>query len=242
MHVIVTQSLLGQSAMETVIERTFERGLPHMLTCVRRYDEIVDIHKDDFYEEVSRLAGGILEPDRRRSPRPRPELTQSLPQHYSTYDHAASLEAIKGRYERILPPVWLTLPRLSAESRFMDLVAKLREEGWKDWHLLTAVSNIVVNRRAVHRGLNLTTSYTQDDIDKFRAIMGQEEHRDDPETPAESFTEDEMWFHLANAEILTAKQLGLEVRLHRFEPRSLLSVLGDRFNYWDDDFDHEPIL
>ena len=124
----------------------------------------------------------------------------------------------------------------------MDLVAKLRVEGWKDWHLLTAVSNIVVNKRAVHRGLNLTTSYTQTDIDKFRAIMEEEECPDDPETPFESFTEDAMWFHLANAARATAGLMGLELRLHRFEPRLFLSVLGDRFNYWDDDVDHTPIL
>ncbi|MEV7663630.1 hypothetical protein [Paenarthrobacter sp. NPDC089316] len=38
LQAIVTQSLLGQTAIITVMVRTFERGLPHMLTCVRPYD------------------------------------------------------------------------------------------------------------------------------------------------------------------------------------------------------------
>jgi len=242
MQVIFTQSLLGQPAMMTVMERTFERGLPHMLTCVRPYDELVDIHKDDFYEEIRGLASGILGPTRQRSPRPRPGLTPRLPAHSHAYDHAASLEAIEGRYEMLLRPVRLTLPRLAAQPRFMELVSDLRAEGWKDWHLLTAVANIVVNKRASDRGLNMTRSITQADIDRFRVIMEEEERPDDAETPADAFTEDQMYFHLANAAVATAGRLGLELRLDRFEPRTFISVLGDRLNYWDDDVDHESIL
>lgn len=241
-QVLVTQSLLGRPALTAMLERTFERGLPHMLTCVRPYDELVDLHKDEFYEEIRVLSAGILEPGRRRSPQPPPELTPRLPAHAAAYDHTAALEAIEYRYEMLLRPVRLTLPRLAAHSRFMGLVSDLRAEGWKDWHLLTAIANIVVNKRAVSRGLNMTQSITQADIDKFREIMEEDERSDDAETPADAFTEDQMLFHLANAAAATARRLGLELRLDRFEPRSFLSVLGDRFNYWDDDVDHEPIL
>jgi hypothetical protein len=51
-----------------------------------------------------------------------------------------------------------------------------------------------------------------------------------------------MWFHLANAALTTVRQWGLEVRLNRVDPRSFLGLLGDRFNYWDDDVEHEPIF
>jgi hypothetical protein len=241
-QVIVTQSLLGTPALKAVMERTFERGLPHMLTCVRPYDELVDIHKDEFYEEIRGLSPGVLDPDRPRLPQPGPGLTQRLPEHATAYDHAASLDAIEGRYEMLHPPVRLTLPRLASQPGFRELVTKLRTDGWKDWHLLTAVANIVVNKRAAHRGLNMTTSITQADMNRFRSLMEEEERPDDPETPAEAFTEDEMWFHLANAARATAGHWGLELRLDRFEPHIFLNVLGDRFNYWNDDVEHAPIL
>lgn len=242
LQVIVTQSLLGRAAFTAAMERTFERGLPHMLTCVRPYDELAGIHEDDFYEEMHGLASGVLEPGRPRTPQPATGLKSRLPAHAAAYDHEASLRAISGRYEMLLPPVRLTLPRLAAQQGFMQLVAKLRAEGWKDWHFLTSVTNIVVNARALHRGLNMTTTFSQTDVDRFRSLTQAEERPDDPATPVGLFTEDQMWFHLANAAVMSARGWGLELRLGRFEPRQFLQLLGDRFNYWSDDVDHEPIL
>lgn len=242
LQAIVTQSLLGQPAFVALMERTFERGLPHMLTCVRPYDELVDIHKDSFYDEIREVEGGRIAPDRPRSPPPSAGLHWELPEHAQAYDPAESLDAIGGRYEVLLPPVRMTLPRLAADPAFMDLVASLRAEGWKDWHLLTAVANVVVNARAVHRGLNMSTSITEADVKRFHSLMRKEEQADDPETPLELFTEDAMWFHLGNAATATARRWGLEVRLNLLDPRAFLSVLGDRFNYWADDVDHQPIF
>ncbi|MEO9246184.1 hypothetical protein ABDK96_00610 [Citricoccus nitrophenolicus] len=242
MQAIVTQSLLAQYAFVAVMERTFERGLPHMLTCVRPYDELVDVHKDAFYDEIRGFNTGLVGPERPRSPQPAEELHRKLPNYASAYDHAASLDAIEGRYEALLPPVRLTLPRLVADPGFMELVALLRAEGWKDWHLLTAVANIVVNARAVHRGIDMSTSIPEADVERFRSLMQAEERAEDPETSLEMFTEDAMWFHLGNAAIATARRWGLEMRVNRFDPRAFLRVLGDRFNYWDDDVDHEPIF
>lgn len=242
MQAIVTQSLLGQPAFVDVMERTFEQGLPHMLTCVRPYDELVDIHKDSFYDEIREVEGGLIAPDRPRSPQSSAGLHWELPEHAQAYDSAESLDAIAGRYEMLLPPVRLTLPRLAADPAFMDIVASLHAEGWKDWHLLTAVANVVVNARAVHRGLNMTTSISEADVKRFHSLMREEEQPDDPETPLELFTEDAMWFHLGNAAAATARRWGLEVRLDLRDPRAFLSVLGDRFNYWTDDIDHQPIF
>ncbi len=242
MQVIVTQSLLGRPALSAAMERTFDRGLPHMLTCVRPYDELADLHKTAFYDDLGALTVGVLDADRPRSPRPAPGLSPRLPAHAAAYDRAASLSAIAHRYDMLLPPVRLTLPRLASQPRFMELVAKLRAQGWKDWHFLVAVANITVNTRAAHRGVRMTRSIASADVDRFRSIMEEEERPEDPETPAHAFTEEQMWFHLASAAAAGAQGLGLELRLSRFEPRSFLNVLGDRFNYWDDDVDHEPIL
>lgn len=241
LQVIISQFLLSRPVLEVVMERTFERGLPHMLTCVRPYDDLVDVHKDAFYEELQQLPDGVLEPGRPRSPKPAQGLTPRLPAHAAGYDHEASLEAIRQRYQMLRPPVRLTLPRLGSQPHFMEIAAKLRAEGWKDWHILTAVANIVVNGRAAYRGMLLTSSPTQADIDKFRLMMREEERLSDPETPIDQFAEDEMWFHLSNAAVASAGGLGLELRLDRYEPHAFLNVLGDRFNYWEDDVDHEPL-
>lgn len=113
-------------------------------------------------------------------------------------------------------------------------------QGWKDWHLLLAVVNIVVNGRARRLGVNMN-ALTKDDMERVQGLLRAEERPDDPMPPADVFTEDAMWVHLANATVTTIRGWGLELRV-RFEPRALLAVLGDRFNYWDDDVAHEPIF
>ena len=51
----------------------------------------------------------------------------------------------------------------------------------------------------------MTTSITVADVDRFHALMQEEEQSEDPETPLEIFTEDAMWFHLGNAAAATAR-------------------------------------
>ena len=95
LQAIVTQSLLGQEAFVALMERTFERGLPHMLTCVRPYDELVDIHKDSFYDEIREVEEALIAPDRPRAPQPAAALHRALPELAEAYDSAESLDAIQ---------------------------------------------------------------------------------------------------------------------------------------------------
>ncbi|MBD2763514.1 hypothetical protein IEE92_13350 [Kocuria sp. cx-116] len=242
MQAIATHSLLGRAAFVAVMERTFDRGLPHMLTCVRPYDELVDVHRESFFENLRGLEETFIGPDVPSAPHQASGLTQSFTAPVAGYDAAASLQAIRNRYEQLLPPVRLTVRRLAHDDTFMAVAEELRAQGWKDWHLLTAVVNIVVNARAVACGINMTTSITQADITRFQALMGAEELPTDPETPVHKFSSDSMWFHLANAARSTAQAWGLEARINPIEPQAFLEVLGARFNYWSDDVEHEPIF
>jgi hypothetical protein len=243
MQAIATQSLLGREAFSAAMDRTFERGLPHMLACVRPYDELVDVHEETFFDELRELGQIYLAPEVPCEPEPSPDFAeQSFKQPAAGYDHELALQAITDRYETLRAPVRLTLTRLSSSDAFMMTVSELRRAGWKDWHLLTAVANIAVNKRAVARGINMTTSISNADVQRFRALMFDEEQASDPLTPDEAFTVDQMWFHLANAAATTARRWGLEIRVNPLVPKTFLSVLGNRFNYWSDDVAHDPLF
>ncbi|WP_419703493.1 hypothetical protein [Promicromonospora sp. NFX87] len=242
MQVIATQSLLGRSAFTQVMERTFERGLPHMLTCVRPYDELADIHKDSLFKELRGLAGTHIASELANAPQQSPALAQTFTGTAVGYDATVSKETIRKRYENLIPPVRITVKRLAQDETFVAVVEGLREEGWKDWHLLTAVANIVVNARAIAAGINMTTSFTEVDVRRFHAIMEADEQPTDLEVSPGDFSSQSMWFHLANAARSTADAWGLEVRTNPIDPRAFLAVLGERFNYWADDAEHQPVF
>jgi hypothetical protein len=211
LQVILAQSLLAQKDFVDVMERTYDRGLPHMLTCVRPYDELVDVHKDDFYDELRSMDEALIAPTRPRRPAPAVALSaeeRSLPKHAAAYDRQEMLRVIGERYEVLPAPIRFTVQRLADDEAFTTLVASLREQGWKDWHLLIAVANITVNERAVRRGLNMTTSITREDIQRFHALMQEEETAEEEPTPTSLFSEDAMWFHLGNASAAAVRRLG----------------------------------
>jgi hypothetical protein len=61
------------------------------------------------------------------------------------YDAGKSHEAIRNRYRNTLKGLTYTLPRLLKEENFRATVASLRKDGWKDWHILSAVFSIRLN-------------------------------------------------------------------------------------------------
>jgi hypothetical protein len=242
LQTIATQSLLARSDFTAVMDRTFERGLPQMLTCVRPYDELVDVHEEEFFEELRGLEGTFVAPDITPTAYNAPGFDRSPTGSAASYDTSAAHESIRHCYANLLPPVRFTVGRLARDATFMAMVELLRSTGWKDWHLLTAVANIVVNARGVACGIDMTTRITQADIMRFQELMNTAETPRDPEIPSPCFSLEAMWFHLANASRLRAQAWGLEVRVASLDPQAFLGLLGKRFDFWADDVEHEPLF
>lgn len=241
LQVIATQSLLSREDFEQILGRTFDHGLPHMMTCVQAYDDLVDIHRDEFYAQLANASGGPIRSD------PDPELVpgkglRHLPSElHHSYDAQESQADIRARYTNLLIPVRYTVERLRDDAGFQEIIAELRSEGWKDWHLLTAIANIVVNRRAADIGLDLTTSISDSELEQFQQIKETPESSSGIEVPVDSFTPEAMRLHLSTAACVTAHNWGLEIR-RNVDAASFLDMLGARFNYWADDVDHPPIF
>jgi hypothetical protein len=61
-------------------------------------------------------------------------------------------ERVPGRYGVFEKTLRITLPRLVCETSVQQAISELRAEGWKDWHLLMAISNLVINFRLAKSG------------------------------------------------------------------------------------------
>jgi hypothetical protein len=110
-------------------------------------------------------------------------------------------------------------------------------EGWRDWHLLTAIANAAGNHRVQQQDLRPSLGDSPEHRARILAAMQAPELPDDLSVPAEAFTEQALRSHLSVAAVSTARGLGLAIRPGRLAPQALLSVLGDRYGYWTDDID-----
>jgi hypothetical protein len=133
------------------------------------------------------------------------------------------------------------MKRLAASASFRATALALRDDGWRDWHLLTAVLNIVVNYR-LSLELAADPASNPQDVIRRAAVLRRPETEDDSAPPDEAFTPAALKQALATSTLSTLQVLGLES--HRQTPNfsALLDLLGARYKYWTLDVPHEDIL
>ncbi|MEU6320678.1 hypothetical protein [Streptomyces sp. NPDC047009] len=235
--VVLSQSLLSDEAFMHLVEQALAGGLCHKLFVGRPYDELGDFLRADDYQAMAVLADpavGAGTPRGQAKPAALPARTGPGP----GYEHETALDTVRNRYAVMLPIVRHTLTRLSADPGFQRTAMQLREEGWRDWHLLTAIANAVGNHRAQQQGLHPSPGDTEEHRARILAVMQAPERPEDPPVPAEAFTERALRTHLSVAAVSTARSLGLVIRHSFLDRQALLSVLGDRYGYWTDDIKH----
>jgi hypothetical protein len=79
--------------------------------------------------------------------------------------------------------------RLACEPAFQTVVAQLRTEGWKDWHLLSAVFHVTMNYRLNQRKILLSPE-AEDAAN--RRLLSQPEPEDALPVPLSQYTEDKL--------------------------------------------------
>lgn len=151
------------------------------------------------------------------------------------YDSGKAHEYIENRYRRFLRPIIRTLQRLAHEATFQATVAQLRAEGWKDWHLLAAVSHVTVNYRINQRRILLSPE-AEDAAN--RRLWSQPEPEDALPVPLPEYGEEKMRLQMKLFMSSFAKTFDLE--LHQVTPdfAALEDFLAHRYNFWSDDIDH----
>ena len=152
------------------------------------------------------------------------------------YNRAKAEELIKIRYIKTIPAIRLTLKRIVPTDHFQNLKNKLRSEGWKDWHILLALDNLVLNYRANELGIK-----TFRDMNKFtKEFMQEEENEDSFVVPLDQINEENMKKNLKLSMLSTLKGYGfsldgIELDIEKFEEISKIEII---LMIWDRLFLH----
>jgi hypothetical protein len=135
----------------------------------------------------------------------------------------------------------LTLQGLRQDESFSKLLVDLRVRGWLDWHVLTALTNLSINRRLAARGLNtggaMATAGSQA---KLREITEKPERPGDPVISAGDVTFASLEAGRSYGLLALARNWDLAVRggpRQGFEAYERL--LAARYGYWTEDVAHD---
>lgn len=156
------------------------------------------------------------------------------------FDETTALQQVRRRYEVSLARLQYTLPRVVADSTFRKVVAVLRSEGWKDWHLLMAMLNAVANYR-VNRRFDARDNEKQY-AEMLKNEMFSPEKPDNPQVPATFLTREILRLHLLMALNSGLTSEGLQFRHRTPNIDGLFTYARHRWCYFDLDVEHPDVF
>lgn len=231
-------TLIGMTCvlpMDDVMQRIharFERGLTSKLTTYRLYDQLARQWLTDVDLPTGRPLGVPTWPAEHA------ELAwpSGLGPHYSAERAQASLE---NRYKTFADATRYTRVRLAGSDTFRQLVERLRERGWLDWHVMGAIHGVALSYRAHLLG-------PVRDAEEFRARIGDPfaaESADAPPVPAATFTEDAVvTTHMTGTAAALGTAWDHTLHLRRPPVDAVTEFLRVRYRHYDDDVPHDPLF
>jgi hypothetical protein len=208
-------------------EEEFKRGLPERIGV---YVSPADVFRE-FYSKADYAEMHQADPSEpadsqtTRTWKGMSDISEIHPQ----FDESEALRLIENRYRRSEEMFPLTLRQLSAETAFRRLLSKLRDSGWKDWHILLAVGNIRLNSLVDARAPNYK--------ELFRSAMHKGEGAEDPLVPVAFFDEERLRDALQFSQVTTITSMGFRVDQMTPNFPGIDSFLR-RFKYWELDVPH----
>ncbi|WP_327239683.1 hypothetical protein OG243_13690 [Streptomyces sp. NBC_01318] len=215
---------LNEAITKAVTRESLSRIMPHI-----RYDRAASFIDDESFNGAARRGirpwgkAGFSEP---MVDADILEVNEAGPGYSDIEAEIRCINRYKG-FARMLPH---TLARLNQESAFQQAVAQLRGKGWKDWHILQALTNLVVNYR---------NKFTQETIGQATPeLVFADEDPSWEAIPPEMVTLDALKESLEFSSAATLRTWGLMPR-SPMRPDQFMSLLERRYNYWSADAPHD---
>ena len=231
-------SLLPERSYWQDIETLYRKGLTSKIFVAQTYEALYRefIGKEEF-DSLSRASQDKIEPTH----------PLQLFEHEALswngapgpgYDKQQVEEILRNRYTNVIPPIRFTLERLKGNAEVMKVIQSLREKGWLDWHILSAIASATTNyrlnlRRAGHSNLSAMERLFQE----LRA-----EKADWDPVPFGQYTEEELMKQLRISMTSTLQLFGLECHQYTPDMEAIDHFLGTRYNYWKDDIEHDDLF
>ena len=232
-------SLLQDDDFTTAIERAFQHGLAHKLFPPRPYDELAAAFAADEETQIRRGVWDTPWSAREGYYEAHMELAwQDGPG--PTYSEEKARDLLDTRYQNLARVLRKTIPKLKESSGFLRTVGRLRsEEGWLDWHILTAVLNLTMSYRFPLQ----PSEYPSETVVRQMNDAAYEPEPDDARVvPAYRLTPRTLREARQRAMLSLVHIWGLTLHQRTPDFPAIERLLAARYGYWTDDAPHDDLL
>jgi len=236
-QVLLGNSLLDQDAFSELMDQAARNGLFQNLEVGRPYHELARFRT----QPIPPLADARYRPlvhAERTNPRVASPHLNPRSGSGPGYSVEKAHTILAERYEVLPIPIRHTLPVLLQDERVRDLFNSLREEGWKDWHLLTVVMNLTVNHRIEARHGPITVERLGQLREAVFDEALREERPDDPRISPTEITREVMLKRIQLAAVTSLRRWGLVLHHGDTSTDAVMHVLEHRYGFWTDDIPH----
>lgn len=236
-QILIGNSLLDREPFSQLMDRAARNGLFHNLEIGRPYRELAQFRTQPIPPLAAARYHPLVHAER---PNPRassPHLEPcSDPGPGYTVEKAHTILA--ERYEIFPVPIRHTLPELLQDERVRNLFQELRDEGWKDWHLLNVVMNLTVNHRVEARYGPITTERVRQLADAVFDEALRQEQPDDPRISSSEITRQVMEHRIRMVAVSSLRRWDLVLHHGDTHADPVMRVLEHRYGFWTDDIPH----
>src|ERR1700693_4350504 len=159
-EILATVSLMRREDFLRQLERMFQEGIRQKETPGNLYDRLyATFLPEDTFAQIPRGRNVPLHGQCPEFPEENGELAW-VSRPGPGYSRARSDEINRNRYRRTVNGIGSLPSRLARDQRCRALISKLRDEGWLDWQILSAVLNVIWNYRVEELHLDPTSKDT----------------------------------------------------------------------------------
>ena len=150
-----------------------------------------------------------------------------------TFSQDRANELLQTRYGNLAKSLRITVAMLASSENFKSLAQDLRTQGWLDWHILTAILNIVMNYRFPS---DPVTEETRKEM--IQAAYGAESATAEP-VPHRLFALENMNKNRRLGLLPLLSRWELECHQRTPDITAIERLLAERYGYWEDDVPHD---
>jgi hypothetical protein len=236
---LMTVSAMSHEQFEEAYRRRLREGLSSKFSPYATYDRLFrEFYSEDIFNEHYQHSRHISLSLPLAAMKTNVALSGPTGLH-PEYSKRVSERLIRKRYKLLSGQLKYTLPQLLKHSSFLVAAQELRQEGWKDWHILQATGSIRLNY-VISATLPRSSSF-EEHKKAAKILYNRDEEESDPAPPVGSFTVSELRRALKLTKLSTLTGLGF----HCWQATPNFDGVDRflrRFNYWTDDVPHPKIF
>ena len=158
------------------------------------------------------------------------------PPLHRRFDKEVAMHQIRNRYRELRKKISKQVELLQKDVLFRQKVQEYYQRSYKDWVIVGAIFNCMLNWKARELGMKLPDEKERQKLVELQELVS------DAVYPTEQFLGEDFDLQIKFHSLLALKSYGFEMRRMDFKPKVVEKFLRERMKHFDFDISHRLLF